>query len=373
MPDCLGFIPAPNRRFRVQRYPYRTRLYDINRLVCEPVFARRWHIDFRQTFCGLENENRFKLDVMRGSSSTLALVNKPRDYQVGHPETIIFSEDENTAKDVLRHINAAMLLFNGYSPFEDDDVVAHPDRYCRLAYPPGKYDVDPRSSAVATDGVYLSCRYVAKIWDDEIVRLALARVSHATRIVYHHWMDAAPSVSLFAHFERNTFLFTAYALGITSAYSAIEELRLEPRHKPGEQVFKDGKWNERIKAELQSRLLKAGIDPEEEVIWIARGAPTLVERRVAPPSGKRASWARWKVRDRLVPLVEAVLLSSRIRHRASSHATKSETRALTPIDLLNVHATCRALLLGVAGMSIPTWRDEAEMQLEFASGPPKKD
>ncbi|WP_298127157.1 hypothetical protein [Brevundimonas sp.] len=366
MPDCLGFAPAPNKQIRAQRFPYRTRLYEIDRLVCDPVFARKWHVDFRQVFCAFENEDRLGLDVMRGTSRTTAIKNHPRHYGIGHPEALIFAPSEGLANDVLTHINAAMLLFNGYAPFEADDILAHPDKYCSLSYPAGDHSTQPRSSAVTTAGVYHSCCYVARIWENEHARLALARLSHAARIIYHHWMDASPRINLFADFDRTTFLFTAYALAITSAFSAIEELRLEPRHRHGEHVLKDGQWNERITAELRERLSAAGVDPDEEVVWIARGAPTLVERRVAPPSGKRASWARWKVRDRLVPLTEAVLLSARIRHRASSHATKSETRALTPVDLLNVHATCRALLLGVAGMSIPTWRDEPETRLEFA-------
>jgi hypothetical protein len=356
----------PSKRLRAQRFPYRTRLYEAHRLICEPVFARRWHIDFRQLFCRYETEARLRLDVMRASGSTMAIKNEPVRYSIGFPEALIFAPDEALANDVLTHINAAMLLFNGYSPFEDDDVVAHPDAYCSLNYPPGRYSTDARTSSTATAGVYQSCSYVARIWENEHARLALARLSHAARIIYHHPMDASPSVALIPDFDRTAFSFTAYALAITSAFSAIEELRLEPRHKPGEQVFKDGQWNERVKTELRERLAARGLNPDEEVIWLARGVPTIVERRVAPPAGKRASWARWKVRDRLVPLHEAILLSARIRHRASSHATKAETRALTPVDLLNVHATCRTLLLGVAGMSIPSWRDEPELVLEFA-------
>ncbi len=303
---------------------------------------------------------------MRGSGSTEAIKTEPARYLIGFPEALIFAPDEALANDVLTHINAAMLLFNGYAPFDDDDVVAHPDAYCSLSYPPGTYSTDARTSSTGTAGVYHSCCYVARIWENGHARLALARLSHAARIIYHHWMDASPSIALIPDFDRTAFSFTAYALAITSAFSAIEELRLEPRHRHGEQVFKDGQWNERIKTELRDRLTARGLDPDEEVVWLARGAPTLVERRVAPPSGKRASWARWKVRDRLVPLSEAILLSARIRHRASSHATKAETRALTPVDLLNVHATCRALLLGVAGMSIPSWRDQRDTELAFA-------
>ena len=365
MPDCLGFAPTANKHIRAQRYPFRTKLYEIDRLVCEPVFARKWHVDFRQVFCTSGNRRRFDLDVMRGTSHTPAIKNHPRNYGVGHPEALIFAPNGALANEVLTHINAAMLLFNGYAPFEDD-IVAQPDAYCSLDYPAGKQDVIAHGSAIATAGVYHSCRYVARIWEDERTRLALARLSHATKIVYHHWMDAAPSVSLFTDFNRTTFSFTAYALAITSAFSAIEELRLEPRHRPGEHVFKDGHWNERVMTELRARMIESGIQPDQEVIWLARGAPTLVERRVAPPSGKRASWARWRIRDRLVPLSEAILLSARIRHRASSHATKAETRALTPADLVNVHSTCRAALLSAGKMPIPTWLHEPEARLEFA-------
>lgn len=366
MPDCIGFAPAPNKRVWAQRFSYRTGLYEGDRLICEPVFARKWHVDFRQIFSRNDTHDRLGLDVIRGFGSNDAVKSKPAHYSVGFPEALVFAPSELLANEILTHINAAMLLFNGYSPFDGGDVIAYPDAYFSLTYPPGKYSSNARRSATATTGVHHSCRYVARIWDDEHARLALARLSHAARVIHHHWMDASPSIALMPDFDRNTFSFTAYALAITSAFSAIEELRLEPRHKSGEQVFKDGQWNERVKKELRDRIRMRGLNPDEEVIWLARGSPTVVERKVAPPSGKRAPWARWGVRDRLVPLSEAVLLAARIRHRASSHATKKETRALSPVDLLNVYAACRALLLGVADMPISSWKNEPETVLEFS-------
>lgn len=114
MPDCLGFAPMPNRRIRAQRFPYRTRLYEHGRLICAPIFARSWHIDFRQVFSSYDNRERLGLDVMRAFGSTEAIRNEPMHYGIGYPEALIFAASEDVANDVLMHINAAMLLFNGY-------------------------------------------------------------------------------------------------------------------------------------------------------------------------------------------------------------------------------------------------------------------
>lgn len=292
--------------------------------------------------------------------------NQPKDISIGVPEALIFAKDSNLASDILSHINAAMLLFGGYSPFEDDDLDDELDEYWSAEYPDTKEYIYVRTKGVSTDGVYHACKFVAKIWDNEQTRLALARYSHATKVVYHHRMDAAPHVSLFKDFDKTVFSFTSYALAITAAYSVLEELRFEPRHKQGEVTFKDGSWNDRYANELRERLRAAGVNPEQEVVWLARGAPTLVERKVAPPSGKRAPWASWNVRDKLVPLWEAILLSSRIRHRASAHGTKAATRALTPVDLINVNETCRAALLEAAGMPFESWIDHKSLKIEFA-------
>jgi hypothetical protein len=363
--EKIGFLHHPDRAFKSFRYPFRTGLHDRDNFAPRPIFSRRWHIDFRQTFALFETRRNSQIKISDFFTYTPDLVNIPRGYGVGTPEAVIFAESQDTADEVLRHINAAMLLFNGYSPFERDAVFTLPDELSRLSYVYRSRDPHQGAQHVSSSGILSSCEFVARTWQDVNARLALARFYHATHVAYHHPLDASPSISDFNKFDLTPFDLMAIALSITSAYSAIEELRLDPRPKKDESVLSKGIWNSRIIEELQDRLRQRRIDPNETMPWLVRGRLRMIEKKVAPPQGMIASWARTGIGDRIVPLYEAILLSSRIRHRAAAHATKRETRALTPVDLLNVHSTSRHLLMAAAGLSANAWRREPAPSLQF--------
>lgn len=354
LPEMLGFLPFPDKSFARPRFAFSTGLYDGELFAPHPVFTRDWHIDYRQCFARYETQNRADIDFWQVHGGHPSIVNMPRDYGVSAPECLIFARSQDIADEVLSHINAAMLLFNGYSAIERDEVAVRPDRIRsrRTGRPDANGEfMQPRISA---SGIVDASGFVAKIWAMRSVRLALARLFHSTHIAYFHPLDASPRFGNFDRYDPSVFSITAYALAITAAYSSVEELDCQPRApKRGIPVFKDGQWNPSTVSELRERLSGYGVNPDEEVVWRSRGRKRTIEGTVAPPSGKPADWNRRNVNDKLIPLSQAIFLSSRIRNKVSAHDTKPETHALAPTDLMNVQAVCRQLVLARGGLPLP--------------------
>jgi hypothetical protein len=149
--------------------------------------------------------------------------------------------------------------------------------------------------------------------------------------------------------ERDPFNYTMMAQAIVAAYSAIEELGVEIRASEKNPSKIDGEWNPRVLQDLRTRLRQAGIDEGRPLVWHLRNSPTRIERRHAPPRGKRASWARYAVRDREVRLVDAIHYAGLLRSRVSSHRIHELTRSLTMHDVANVQHLARRLLLESLG------------------------
>ncbi|WP_375690296.1 hypothetical protein [Pseudooceanicola sp. LIPI14-2-Ac024] len=290
----------------------------------------------------------------------------PTEYGVSAPEALIYAGSQKKADEILAHINAAMLLYNGYTAFERDDIHVKEDTLSTLPHSFVNESPYANTSRLAASGVVDSCKYVANTWNMENIRLALARLFHSTYLAYFHPLDASPSYGDFADFDTSLFPLMAYALAITAAYSAIEELGCEPAStRRGEAILIGNKWNHNVSEELKTRLASHGIDPFEQIIWMSRGRKNLISAKYSPGEGKLADWNRARVRDRIIPLYEGILLSSRIRHRVAAHNTKRETKALTPVDLMNVQSVCRHLLMAFGGTPVSNRRMGGESALEF--------
>lgn len=363
--EGLGFLPYRNKSFAAQRYPFQTGLHDLNEMGPSPLFVGDWHIDFRQALHSFLNDRAHKANIFSYGGHP-GLASLPKDLLVSIPEMLIFAKTRDTAQEVLEAVNAALMLINGYAAWPIEDLEVQPDRHNRINVPASWYRPDWTDKRAGQNNVYLACIFVANTWRRESVRLGLARFYHSTRIFYSHPLDASPSLNVFADFEQTPFTLAAYALAITAAYSCIEELELEPpKLKRGETLWDGHSWNSQALLSVRERLRAAGLDPGERVVWTKRGSATAVAGRVARVGGSSAPWASGRVRDRLVSLDEAILICARIRNRVAAHNTKSETKKLTPVDLMNVHEVCRHLLLGLGDLPVDALRAYHFTSLEF--------
>lgn len=271
------------------------------------------------------------------------------------PELIIEAKDFDHAQRVMRLISA------GYALTEmmllDEDCVAVPDD--PQAYPEGSASemdsVLKRGSA--TFGHFRAARIAAAASKKMIYQHALAKYFHGFRMAGIHWMDTHPTRGRNLSTSPDPVIYTNFAIAIISFYSVIEELNahvIASERNPSR--LPDGSWNPAVLGDLRSRLVDLGIDPDGEAVWLLRGTPTRIERAHKPPSGLPTRWAKGSVRDRMIPLCDAISYAGLLRSRVSAHRTSARTRSLTIAHVCNLQMLARDLLLGVLGDDYTTPR-----------------
>jgi hypothetical protein len=139
------------------------------------------------------------------------------------------------------------------------------------------------------------------------------------------------------------------ANAITLAYSVLEELSFDMRASSGVPSRIDGQWNPVVKEDLKERLVNAGINISEPILWHLRETPTRIERVRKPPTLGKCEWAGYKVRDKYLDIIEAIAYASWLRSKISAHRASALTRSLTICDVANVQHLSRRLLLEALG------------------------
>jgi hypothetical protein len=182
---------------------------------------------------------------------------------------------------------------------------------------------------------------------------ALHKVHLSLRSASPNHIDLSPGSGLKVfRVHRDTFEHVHFANAITLAYSAIEELGLDVRVRPGESSrLADGAWNPRVRSDLEARLRQRKIPASETHLWIIRGGPTRIETRRSPKGVAKPDWA-WgpAVRDTELLLIDAIAYASWLRSKVTTHKFSSAARSLTGYDVHNVQSLARRLLLGRLGL-----------------------
>ncbi len=151
-------------------------------------------------------------------------------------------------------------------------------------------------------------------------------------------------------FLHHYHLRVAYA--IILAYAAIEELGLELRASREHPSTINKKKNPKVFTDLRKRLQKAGVHPQESVLWILPPSPTRIEKTLRGKShdvhAAIAPWNRKGVRDRWIPVEDAIMYASLLRSKISSHRIwkkDASSLSLTVADARNVQDLARFLIL----------------------------
>jgi len=158
--------------------------------------------------------------------------------------------------------------------------------------------------------------------------------------------ELAPSNWRPSRFVSNSSEFhVRCAYSIVIAYSILEELGLEIRASSENPAYIQGKWNPKVRVDLETRLQKAGIDITDPIPWTLRDTPTRIERYKPPRIRKKTDWAFGKVRDVEVDLVDAIAYSSWMRSNISAHKLRDLATSLNYYDVSNVQHLARRILL----------------------------
>jgi hypothetical protein len=150
------------------------------------------------------------------------------------------------------------------------------------------------------------------------------------------------------------------AQALVVAYAAIEDLGLEVRASAVRPSRVKGEWNPEVRDDLIARLKRAGVDFDRAFPWMVRGPKTAVEAKRAAPSGSRPSWNYGvMVRDRRIPLIDALAQANWLRSRVAAHASNRLARSLSPYDVANVQMVARWLLMYVLRSNLVVGRGHA--------------
>jgi hypothetical protein len=261
------------------------------------------------------------------------------------PELVIYARSREAAQRAASLLFCAVLLFSGGVRFldgiracrdGDDSPEALSNRYTLLA---------PGLRTAAALAAKLSQR---RSWQYAAIKYWL---SH--RLCSPEPMDFHPGSGLHLGVTNDPFGHAIFAHAITSAYGTLEELGLEARASAkNPSVLKDGSLNPVVIGDLEARLRRDRINLNEDETWLVRGPRTRIETKRPVKGIGKPSWAGGPLRDRYLPVAEAILRASWLRSGVSAHTTKLLTRSLSETEVHNVQMLARRVPLERVGF----WR-----------------
>jgi hypothetical protein len=244
---------------------------------------------------------------------------------------------------------AAITIIGGSDTFDFDAAVVVPrDRRRPEDLSPKDIQVAGRHT-MSRDNVAFGCRLAAAISRRRFLGYATFKLKLSYQIASAHWMTLHPSYypKQFG-VSKSPSDHVRMASAITLAYSAIEELQLEPRPIDRKPIKIGSNWDQSALVDLQN----AHVDLSEPIGWSRRGSKTLVHKSNRAADGVKQPWTKGMVRDRAVTIEDALMEASWLRSKCSTHKYQKATRSISMYDVTNVQLLARRLLLE----SVDLWK-----------------
>jgi hypothetical protein len=306
------------------------------------------------------HERSFELFEERGHAPTINHPVSQDELPFFDMEVVIRARELSQAKQALNLLISSMAVLDG-----------------SITFCPEPFSIEPREvgttshtkSYMSKAGLLDACKLANRISRARYLTYALHKLALSYQSSSPHMMDLHPGESPRVYGIHTDPIYHVYlANAITLAYSAIEELGIEIRasqRRPSK--MPDGGWNPIVKADLEARLQRSGIDISSTTIWTLRGPKTRIEKIRPPPSAGRPSWSRGSVRDVNIQLIDALALASWLRSWTTTHRFTKTARSLTVYDAHNVQSLARYLIMEKLGF----WQARAKGRLrnEFVNRP----
>lgn len=283
-----------------------------------------------------------------------------------HGRLLILQVEQSEADNIIQLICAANLILEGF-----------PDRYS----PPThgfRLPNDDADRERLFENVFRTDGYFQKFTYRETLPVAVAAAARAwndKKTVYaiHKLADSYQTESVTPWsmhprygqvFEKHTEDFASHvgtSVAINLAYSAIEELGLavgasstKPRNI-GKNTFV---WNPEVLKPFEERLKSSGIDPTRTIDWVTRGEKTEVEiyEMLGSPTDHSEGF---EIRDRQIPLPDAINFCEFLRSRMTAHAFSGDTSRLGPYEVYNTQQVARFLILSKCNLW-NTWTEDLQ-------------
>jgi len=265
------------------------------------------------------------------------------------------SKNSRVAQNALNLVNACQALIKGSI------------RNYRYLILPGINDEGVKETPPIFDqGIYSAFELAAKASRNRKLQygiykhfLSLQLVPPDPMTFWPYWNNPRANVN------PNTSIHIEYSHALFAAYSTIEELGLEVRASAKEPSLVNGKWNEKVKADLEERLKKKNIDLSEPVEWWRRAHKTRITTAKGTPNGKKDSvFSKRKIVCEFIEVVDAINYSSWLRSKVAAHGTPQLAQSITRLEVANCQKLSRRLLLE----SMKLWNWEKISTGWFESG-----
>ena len=244
----------------------------------------------------------------------------------------------------------ALTVLDGNNLFELDDGVVVPRNRNRLE-DLSPNDLQGSDNTASRNNLVLGCRFAAALSRRKYLTYSAYKLTLSYKVASAHWMEFHPR-----YYPKNfgvsdsPFDHVRMASAITLAYSALEELQLEPRPIGNKPVKTDAGWDATARGDLHRRLQSAGVDIGDPLGWARRGSQTRVHKSKRAAAGAKQPWTKGVVRDRAVAVEDALLEASWLRSKCTTHRYQKATSSISMYDVANVQFLSRRLLLEAAGL-----------------------
>ena len=275
-----------------------------------------------------------------------------KDQFYGNREIIICAKHWKTAQQASNLIYSSLILERGDTmngvisnqPYVYSEQDGMPDKM-----PKRIFDLIKNNFLITPD-LSTACLLAMKASKSKHVCYAISKYKLSCEIYSTATIDLDPFHS--ENLKLSPFIedHVLFSTSITLSYSAIEDLKLNIKagqNNPSK--LTNGEWNPSVKNDLEERLINAGININEPLLWAVRGTPRKIDKLRPPIAVSKPYKSSKTVRDVEVKLIDALNDASWLRSKVSTHGSTHLTPSLSPYDVANVQHLTRRLILESLG------------------------
>lgn len=263
-------------------------------------------------------------------------------------EIVIYAKDHKSAKRVYDLIIASLVLSQGEAlPFRADLTPFCEEEIEKMNEVEMKAITNP---FMQTSSIPLACSIAAKASNKAFWVYSITKYYFSISLFSIAIMDLEPHRSRYFGVSANPYEQITMVYATLSAYSVIEELGLEIRASMKNPSRINGKWNEKVKQDLEIRLLKSKINITEPLVWMTRGPKRKLDNSRPLEIKSKAPWSGFGVNDSEIELIDAIAYADWFRDKIIAHKVRvGLTTTIKPYDVLNIQFLSRRLLLESLG------------------------
>lgn len=269
------------------------------------------------------------------------------------PQIVAKAKSRLAAQRAFHLLIAALTVLDGNDLFQVDDGVVVPRNRNRLE-DLSPDDLHSSGHTVSRNNVVFGCHLAASLSRRKFLTYSAFKLALSYKLASAHWMEFHPRCS-----PKNFGVSDSpvdhvrMASAITLAYSAIEELKLEPRAIDKKPIKTEAGWDEVARGNLHKRLQSAGVDISDPIGWTKRGSKTRIHKSNRAAAGSKQPWTKGAIRDINVAVEDALIEASWLRSKCTTHKYQKATSSISMYDVANVQLLSRRLLLESVGLWKP--------------------